>query len=48
MLIMVVGVICELGIMHLPIGALSYKIASCVLTQALGRINEIPMRVGKI
>jgi len=31
----------KLGIMHLIFGSESYKIASGVVTQALGRINEL-------
>ncbi len=48
MSIMVVGVVRELGIMHLFIGFESYKTTSHLVTQAVGRINEIVVKVGKI
>ncbi len=47
MFILVLVVIRELGIMHLIVGFESYKIASCVVTQALGRIEGLPMQVGE-
>ncbi len=48
MLLMVKGVVQKLGIMHLVIGSKSYKITFDITTQALGRINEIVVIVGKI
>ncbi len=48
MLLMVKGVVQKLGIMHLVIGSKSYKITFGITTQALGRINEIVVIVGKI
>ncbi len=41
-------VIRELGIMHLVTGFKTYKTASRVVTQALGRIDEVPVKVGGI
>jgi len=38
-------VVRELGMMHLVTGSETYKIASRVVTQALGRIDEIPVKV---
>jgi predicted aspartyl protease len=48
MFILIVAVIRELGIMHLIVGSESYKTTSCVVTQALGRIEGLPMQVGEI
>jgi hypothetical protein len=44
----VAWVVWELGIMHLVTGFESYKIASGIVTNALGRINEIVVKVGEI
>ncbi len=46
--VMAAIVVRELGIMHLVIGSETYKIASGVVTQALGRIDEIHVKVGSI
>lgn len=46
-IVMSTNVVCELGIMHLVIGMESYKTASRIITQVLGRINEIMVRVGE-
>jgi hypothetical protein len=48
MFVMVARVVHELGIIHLFINTKSYKIPSSVGTQALGRVNEIHVRVGEI
>ncbi len=48
MFVMFVGVVHELRIMHLVSKSKSYKIAFGVVTQALGRINELPIRVGDV
>jgi predicted aspartyl protease len=45
MSVMAAAVVRELGMMHLVTGSETYKIASGVVTQALGKINEIPMKV---
>lgn len=45
---MFVGVVHELGIMHLVYRSKSYKTTFRVVTQALGRINELPIRVGDV
>jgi len=46
--VMATAVIRELGMMHLIVGSETYKIASRVVTQALGRINEVPVVVGGV
>ncbi len=38
----------ELGLMHLVSGSETYKTASCTITQALGRIGEVPIKVGGV
>jgi predicted aspartyl protease len=48
MSVMAVVVVRELGMMHLVIGSETYKTTSRVITQALGRINEIPVKVGGV
>jgi hypothetical protein len=48
MSIMVAAVVRELGIMHLVTRSKTYKIASRVLTQALGRIDEVFVKVGGV
>jgi hypothetical protein len=48
MLAMATRLVCELGIMHLVTGSESYKTTSRVVTHALGRINEIAIKVGDI
>jgi hypothetical protein len=37
-----------MGMMHLVTGSENYKIASRVVTWALGRIDEIPVKVGGV
>jgi hypothetical protein len=48
MSVMVVAVVRELGMMHLVAGSETYKTASGVVTQALGRIDEVPVKVGGV
>jgi hypothetical protein len=45
---MAAAVIQKLGLMHLVSGSETYKTASRVVTQALGRIDEIPVKVGGV
>ncbi len=48
MSIMVATIIRELGIMHLVASFETYKITSRVVMQAMGRINEVFMKVGDV
>jgi predicted aspartyl protease len=48
MSVMAAAVVKELGIMHLVTGSETYKTASGVVTQALGRIDEVPIKVGGV
>lgn len=48
MFIMATSVVQELGIMHLVTSSKFYKIILGVVTQPLGKVNEICTRVGKI
>jgi len=48
MSVMAAVVVRELGMMHLVTGSETYKTASGVITQALGRIDEVPMKVGGV
>lgn len=48
MLVISTSVVRELGIMHSIIGMESYKTASRIITQNLGRMNEITIKVGKV
>jgi len=48
MLVMAAAVVRELGLMHLVIGSEAYKMASGTLTQALGRIEEVLIKVGRV
>ncbi len=48
MSVMAAAVVRELGMMHLVTGSETYKTASGVITQALGRIDEIPVKVGGV
>jgi len=45
MSVMVAAVIRELGMMHLITGSETYKTASEIVTHALGRIDEVPVKV---
>jgi len=48
MSVMAVALVRELGIMHLVAGSETYKTASGVVTQALSRIDEVPVKVGGV
>jgi len=48
MSVMAAVVVRELGMMHLVTGSETYKTASGVITQVLGRIDEIPVKVGGV
>ncbi len=48
MSVMVAVVVRELGLMHLVLGSETYKMASGAITQALGRISEVPVKVGEV
>jgi len=48
MSVMVAAIVKELGIMHLVTGSETYKITSRVVTQTLGRIDEVPVKVGGV
>ncbi len=48
MSVMDAAVVRELGMMHLVSGSKTYKTASRVVTQALGRIDEVPVKVGGV
>jgi predicted aspartyl protease len=48
MSIMAAVIVRELGMMHLVTGSETYKTASGVITQALGRIDEVPVKVGGV
>ncbi len=48
MCVMAAAVVRELGIMHLVIGSETYKIALGVVTQALGKIDDVPVKVGGV
>jgi len=48
MSIMDAAVVREMGMMHSVVGSENYKTASGVVTQALGRIGEVPVSVGGV
>jgi predicted aspartyl protease len=48
MSVMATAVVRELGLMHLVSGSEAYKTASGALTQTLGRIEEVPIKVGEM
>jgi len=48
MSVMATAVVRELGMMHLVTGSETYKTALGIITQALGRIDEIPVKVGGV
>jgi len=48
MLVLAAAVVRELGIMHLVTGNESYKTASGVVTWALGRVDEVQVKIGGI
>jgi len=48
MSVMAAAIIRELGLMHLVARSETYKTASGTVTQALGRIGEVPIKVGGV
>ncbi len=48
MLVMAANVVKEFGIMHLVSRHETYKIISSIITQALGKITNISVTVGKV
>ncbi len=48
MSVMAAAVVRELGMMHLIARSETYKTASGIVTQALGRIDEVPVKVGGV
>ncbi len=48
MLIMATNVVKKHGIMHLVANHETYKTTSGIMTQALGRITKLPIKVGRI
>ncbi len=48
MYVMAAAVVRELGMMHLVIGNESYKTASGMITRALGRVDEVQVKIGGI
>jgi predicted aspartyl protease len=48
MSVMAAAVVREMGMMHLVVGSETYKTASRVVTQALGRIDEVSVGVGSV
>jgi len=48
MSVLAAAVVREMGMMHLVTGSENYKTASGVVTRALGRIDEIPVKVGGV
>jgi len=48
MSVMAAAIIKELGMMHLVIGSETYKTTSGIVAHALGKIDEVPMKVGGV
>jgi len=48
MSVMAASIVQELGLMHLVSGSETYKTASGALTQALSRIEEVPIKIGEV
>jgi len=48
MSVMAAAVVRELGLMHMVSGSETYKTVLGVVTQALGRIDEVPIKVGGV
>jgi len=48
MSVLAAAVVRELGMMHLVTGNESYKIASGVITRALGRVEEVQVKIGEV
>jgi hypothetical protein len=45
---MVVAIVQKLGIMHLVSENESYKMTSSIVTKTLGRITNLPVKIGNI
>jgi hypothetical protein len=48
MSIMAANIVRKLGIMHLVFGHETYNTTSRIVTTTLGRLDDIPMRVGNV
>jgi predicted aspartyl protease len=48
MSVVAAAVVREMGMMHLVSGSETYKIASGIVTQAMGRINEVSVKTGGV
>jgi hypothetical protein len=48
MFVMAAAVVRELGLMYLVFGSETYKTASSAVTQALGRISNVSIKVGGV
>jgi len=48
MFVMAAAVVRELGLMHMVYGSETYKTASGAVTQALGQIDDVPVKVGGV
>ncbi len=48
MSVMATAMVRKWGKMHLVVGSEIYKIASRVITQVLGRIDDVPVKVGGV
>ncbi len=48
MSVLAVTIVRELGMMHLVTGSETYKTASGVITQALGQIDQVPVKIGGV
>jgi hypothetical protein len=48
MSVMAVAVVTEMGMMHLVSGSETYKTASGIVTQAMGRIDEVSVKTGGV
>jgi hypothetical protein len=48
MSVMAAVVVREMGMMHLVSGSETYKIASGIVTQAMGRIDEVSVKIGGV
>ncbi len=48
MSVMAAAVVREMGMMHLVSGSETYKTASGIVTQAMGRINEVSIKTGGV
>ncbi len=48
MSVLVAAVVRELGMMHIVTGNESYKTASGAITRALGRVDEVQVKIGGV